>query len=74
MSFSIGALFSAIWPWLLGMACLIGVIGLLVFLLWFLLGRKKNGEDKTIGVMRQMSAFRGCSNNGPGSSGTGSGK
>ncbi len=66
---SIGAFFSAVWPFLLGVICLTAIFGTLVFLLWLLLGRKKKGEEKAVGIMRQLSVFKGGPINGPGAGG-----
>lgn len=59
---SIGAFFSVVWPWLFGAICFVGGIALCMLLIWLFLGRKKNGEDKSVGVIDLLSVFRNGSN------------
>lgn len=47
-----------------GALVFVAIIGGAALLLWLVLGRKKKGEDRMIGILKETSVFRGHTGNG----------
>lgn len=61
---SINGFFSVLEKAVPGIFVFAAVIGGAMLLLWLILGRKKKGEDKMIGILKETSVFKGHFGNG----------